>query len=377
MKILHLNAYYIDNHLYSQLYTTLDADLEQRVYIPIKTDRKPENMVELSQGELIFDKVIKPNHKYNYFRKIKEVTNALTQKKVHQNIDFIHAHNLFTDGVVAHSLKKRFGLKYIVAVRTTDIALQYKYMYHRRFKAKKVLENAEQIIFISPTYRDKLFQMMSGAFISRISPKVKIMPNGINDHWLENLQKPSGKLLDKKVNLLYVGQIMQRKNVLPLIQALQKLNETTDKEYHLTVVGGENQYEKEFYSTFLNTIKPYDWVDYKGKIKDKEKLLQEYRQADIFAMPAKGELFGLVYIEALSQGKPVLYAKGEGIDGFLEGKNVGVSVNPDHLDEISDGITQIVNKYETYKDFTQVVKPFNWNSIADLYKTMYQPNEQD
>ncbi|WP_420399345.1 glycosyltransferase family 4 protein [Flagellimonas sp.] len=377
MKILHLNAYYIDNHLYSQLYSTLDAELEQRVYIPIKTDRKPENEVDLNQGELIFEKVIKPNHKYNYFRKIKEITNALIQKKAHQDVDFIHAHNLFTDGVVAYNLKKKFGLKYIVAVRTTDIALQYKYMYHRRFKAKKVLEEAEQVIFISPTYRDKLFQMMSDAFISKISPKVKIMPNGINDFWLENLQNPSGKSLDKRVNLLYVGQIMQRKNVLPLIQALEKLNETTDKEYHLTVVGGENQYEKEFYNSFLNEIKPYDWVDYKGKIKDKEKLLQAYRHADIFAMPAKGELFGLVYIEALSQGKPVLYASGEGIDGFLEGKGVGVSVNPDNLEEICNGITQMVNNYKTYRDFSQIVKPFNWNSIANLYKTMYQHNEQD
>lgn len=375
MKILHINAYYIDNHLYSQLYTTLDSDVEQMVYIPIKKDREAENMVDLNQGELIFEKVIKSIYKYNYFRKIREITKALIQKKAHHNIDFVHAHNLFTDGVIAYNLKKKFGLKYIVAVRTTDIGLQYKFMYHRRFKVKQVLEKAEQIIFISPTYRDKLFKMMSPSFISKISSKVRIVPNGINDYWLENQHKPKKGSLGKRVNLLYVGQIMKRKNVIPLIEAINLLNQEKKKDYFLTIVGGANTYEKDFFNTFLDYIKPFDWIEYKGKIKEKEKLLQQYRQCDIFAMPARGELFGLVYIEALSQGKPVLYAKGEGINGFLEGKSVGKSVDPNSLQDICKGISSVVDDYESYNDFKQVIRPFNWNKIANLYKTMYHYNE--
>lgn len=375
MKILHINAYYIDNHLYSHLYTTLDSDIEQRVYIPIKKDREPENKVDLNQGELIFEKVIKPSHKYNYFGKIREITKALIRKKAHQDIQFVHAHNLFTDGVIAYNLKKKFGLKYIVAIRTTDIGLQYKYMYHRRFKVKRVMEEAEQIIFISPSYRDKLFQMMPQSFITKIKTKVKIVPNGINDFWLENQHKPKKRSLGKRVNLLYVGQIMKRKNVISLIEAIHLLNQEKKKDYFLTIIGGANKYEKDFFNTFLDAIKPLDWVDYKGKIKEKEKLLQEYRLCDIFAMPARGELFGLVYIEALSQGKPVLYAKGEGINGFLEGKFVGKSVNPNSLQDICNGISRVVDDYETYDDFTQVVRPFNWNKIANLYKKMYDYNE--
>lgn len=375
MKILHINAYYIDNHLYSHLYITLDLDIEQRVYIPIKQDRKEENKVNLNQGELVFEKVIKPNHKYNYFRKIREITEALIQKNAHNGVQFVHAHNLFTDGVIAYNLKKKFGLKYIVAIRTTDIALQYKYMYHRRFKVKRVIMEAEQIIFISPTYRDKLFGMMPRTFVSKISSKVKIVPNGINDFWLENQNEPKRRPLENRVNLLYVGQIMERKNVLLLIQAIDLLNQSRKEDFFLTIIGGANNYEKEYYNTFLSVIKQYDWVDYKGKIKEKEKLLQEYRRCDIFAMPAKKELFGLVYIESLSQGKPVLYAKGEGINGFLEGKSVGQSADPNSLEDIRDGIVRIVEDYETYDDFAPVVKPFNWNRIANLYKTMYQHNE--
>lgn len=248
-------------------------------------------------------------------------------------------------------------------------------MYHRRFKVKRVLQEAEQIIFISPTYRDKLFQMMPRSFISQITTKVRIVPNGINDFWHANQNKAKRRSLENRVNLLYVGQIMKRKNILLLIQAVDLLNQRKKKNYFLTIIGGENNYEKDFYKTFLETIKPYDWIDYKGKIKEKEKLLQEYRRCDIFAMPAKGELFGLVFIEALSQGRPVLYAKWEGINGFFEGKSVGISVDPNSLEDICDGISGIVDDYKTYDDFTQVVRPFNWNRIANLYKTMYKYNE--
>ncbi|PIB23018.1 hypothetical protein BFP75_10980 [Maribacter sp. 4G9] len=378
MNLLHINAYYIDNHLYSQLYKTLDSELQQKVYIPIKKDRVAENVVELKQGELIFEQVIKPVHKYNYFKKIKEITSSLIEKNVHENIDFIHAHNLFTDGVIAYNLKKKFGIKYIVAIRTTDIELQYKYMYHRRARVKKVLEDAEQIIFISPNYRDKFLTMLSESFIARIKNKIKIVPNGIDDFWLNNQKKPTAKSLEKKVHLLYVGQIMQRKNVFPLMEAINLLNTKKGEEkYDLTIIGGANTYEKEFYNSFLSTIKQFNWVKYKGVIKDKKMLLQEYRNCDIFAMPAKGELFGLVYIEALSQGKPVIYAKGEGINGFLEGKQVGKSVDPDDLEDICDGIIYLKENYISFNDFSEVVEPFNWNRIANLYKSMYQKDEQD
>ena len=375
MKILHIKSYYIDNHLYSQFYTILDPDLEQRIYVPIKKDREPENIVPLNHGELIFEKIIEPRHKYDYFGKIRRITKDLIQKEAHKNIGFVHAHNLFTDGAIAYNLKKKFGIKYIVAVRVTDIGLQYKYMYHRRFKAQRVLQEAEQIIFISPTSRDKLFRMMKKSFVSKISPKVRVVPNGVNDFWLDNQQSPTGKSLGNRVNLLYVGQIMKNKNIIPLIQAIQLLNQQKGREYFLTIIGGENTYEKDFFNAFLQEIKPLDWVDYKGKIMDKEKLLQEYRQSDIFAMPSRVELFGLVYIEALSQGKPVLYTKGEGISGFLEGKSIGKSVDPDNLVEIRNAITTIIDNYHTYNNFSEIVAPFNWKSITNIYKQIYLSNE--
>lgn len=375
MKILHLNSYYIDNHLYAQLYTVLDADLEQRVYVPIKTDRKPENVVSLKQTELIFEKIITPNHKYDYFGKIRKILKDIRSKDLAKDIDFIHAHNLFTDGALAYKLKKKFNINYIVAVRTTDIGLQYRLMWHRRPLIHRVLKNADRVVFISNTYRDKLFAMMPKSLVAQIAHKVQVIPNGIDALWLDQLQKPTGKHLGKTVKLLYVGQIVKRKNLVLLLDAVQHLNASGEHQYTLTVIGPEHQSEPDYFKAFLERIQSLPWVDYKGKVPAGELLLQAYRACDIFVMPSKHELFGLVYIEALSQGKPVLYAKGEGIDGFLRDYHAGKAVDPDSSEDIATGIQAIVKAYATYTDFDDVVLPFNWNSIASVYKKLYGRHE--
>jgi len=375
MKVLHLNAYYIDNHLYSQLYSILDHDVEQKVYVPIKLDRKPENVINLKRTRLIFEKIIKPIHKFNYFDKIKRITKSVVSKKIPDDIDFIHAHNLFTDGAVAYGLKKKFGINYIVAIRGTDINLQYKYMWHRRFSIHRVLKQAEKIVFISVANKDKLFEMMPKNLVAKISRKVHVIPNGINDVWLNNMKKPVARSLGKTVRLLFVGQIKRQKNILLLIEAVKLLNETYDLDFILTIVGPEHINEPDFFASFLSLIKPLAWVDYKGKIKADKQLIEAYRSCDIFVMPSKNELFGLVYIEALSQGKPVLYSKGEGIDSYLKDYPAGQAVDPDNQFDIAEGIIEIVKNYKSYTDFDDVVLPFNWNDIASTYKQFYLNDE--
>ncbi|MFC4220514.1 glycosyltransferase family 4 protein [Flagellimonas marina] len=370
MKVLHLNSYYIDNHLYSQLYGFFESHLSQRVYIPIKQDRKPENVVSFDRTELVFQKIIKPFHKYNYFGKIKAITKDAIDKSVQKDIDFVHAHNLFTDGALAYNLKKKFGLRYIVAVRATDIGLQYKLMYHRRPFIKRVLSEANQIVFISPTNRDKMLSMMPESFINKIKDKIRVIPNGVNEIWLNNIHKPKGKL-GETINLIYVGQIMKRKNLFPLIDAVELIRNKSGKEFNLTIVGGPNVYEEEYFKAFSEKIAALKWVRYLGKIKDKQKLQETYGASDIFVMPSKSELFGLVYIEALSQGLPVIYSKNEGINGYLEDKDVGFAVNPDNIEEIATGIENIVGNYANYKNFEPIVAPFNWSEIVNQYLSMY------
>src|SRR5204863_1392426 len=67
-------------------------------------------------------------------------------------------------------------------------------------------------------------------------------------------------------------------------------------------------------------------------------LRSHYNLCDVFAMPSKGEGFGIVFLEALGCGKPVIAGNKDGsVDAVLNGK-LGVLVDPENLDELSEAL---------------------------------------
>jgi L-malate glycosyltransferase len=89
-------------------------------------------------------------------------------------------------------------------------------------------------------------------------------------------------------------------------------------------------------------------------------------------MPSFNETFGLVYIEAMSQGLPVIYSKGQGIDGYFNEGKVGFSVNPGNISDIATRIENILENYdEMNKNAITAVKEFKWSKIADKYIDIY------
>ena len=90
-------------------------------------------------------------------------------------------------------------------------------------------------------------------------------------------------------------------------------------------------------------------------------------------MPSIHETFGLVYVEALSQGLSVLYTKNEGIDGIFDEK-VGESVHPTHLQEIIDALRLLLSQPNNYEALaTNKFDLFSWRHIATKYQEIYSP----
>lgn len=80
-----------------------------------------------------------------------------------------------------------------------------------------------------------------------------------------------------------------------------------------------------------------------GFVSDNE-LADHYRLADVFAMPSMGEGFGIVFLEAMACGIPVLGGNQDGsVDALLNGK-LGLLVNPNDVEEIAKGLIDILQK---------------------------------
>src|SRR5690606_2930407 len=90
-----------------------------------------------------------------------------------------------------------------------------------------------------------------------------------------------------------------------------------EKRVHLHLIGGGGNVNTEV----LKQVDLYkEIMTYHGKIFDLFKLKEHFSEADVFVMPSRNETFGLVYVEAMLQGLPILYTSNEGIDGFYKEK---------------------------------------------------------
>ena len=91
-------------------------------------------------------------------------------------------------------------------------------------------------------------------------------------------------------------------------------------------------------------------------------------------MPSAPESFGLVYVEALSQGLPIIYTKGEGFDGYYEEGEVGWAVDPRNPAEIANRVEKILCDYEGFADRIEHLNlehDFSWPLVARKYMKLY------
>jgi glycosyltransferase involved in cell wall biosynthesis len=367
--VLHIANDFSGSKVYKNLFTELDKlNINQIIYNPIQKKLPIGfNSFEIKNkaSVIIYSPVLSLYSRLNYKAKIKRIVEDIESKKIIDHVSVIHAHTWYSDGGVAYELYKKHATPYIIAVRNTDLNLFFKYMLHLRNYGLNILKNASEIIFISPIYKERFLknETIQGC-LEDFKDKCHVIPNGIDAFWIENIQNRK-MTFNNPVELLYVGNFTLNKNVIRLIKAVEILN-SNEVKCNLKIIGSKG---KE-HNKVLKRIKTKDYLTYLGEIRDKNELKKIFRNSDIFTMPSKSETFGLVYVEAISQGLPILFAKNEGIDGCYE--SIGEAVIPLEIKDISSGITKIINNFKEYEfDPKDIVQNHNWIYIAERYNKLY------
>jgi len=372
VKVLQLCADYPYTKLYRELAQSLDViNIEQLIYVPLRKDKEFSESIgdKLRNTNFIYSKVFNNIDRLFYNRKINKILSDVENKIDFEKIDLVHAHFLFSMGGIALKLKREKNIDYIVSVRNTDVNVFLKYMFHVRKIGINIMKEAKKIIFISPMYKEFVIdRYIPHQLRNYIDQKSVIIPNGVNPFWLQNKYVRPEYKNNKKVSLIYVGEFTKNKNIDVSIKAVRKLKKL-GYNANFIIVGGRGDYE---YKIKKLAKKNQDIVEIYDRIEEKEKLLNIYRKADIFVMPSHYETFGLVYIEAMSQGLPIIYTKGQGIDGYFEDGKVGYSVTPKDINEIVEKIEIIICNYNKIsKNCYNLVEKFSWNKIAKMYNNIY------
>ena len=156
---------------------------------------------------------------------------------------------------------------------------------------KQILKMAEKVIVFSENVKRQIK-------IGRLCPidKVTVCYPGVADKFL--MEPLKDNFNSKKTEFIFVGRLVAEKNLMMLIDAFAQLH---DDQKHLTLVGDGDQ--RPILEKRVRELSIQDKVYFSGATNSPEKY---YRKASFFVIPSKYESFGLVIIEALSMGLPVI-----------------------------------------------------------------------
>lgn len=173
--------------------------------------------------------------------------------------------------------------------------------------SKKEIEKSNFFFVPSKVVNDSLL------YVGVNPNKIKIIPYGVD---ISKFNYHSKSIVKKPLKLLFVGSINYRKGIHHLLKVVSEFNPS---EVTVNLAGEVNKsgvlYSK--YSSFSN-------INFLGFV-TRDKLEKIYQEADVFVFPTLGEGFGLVVLEAMSCGLPVIISNlaggndaiTEGEDGFI------------------------------------------------------------
>lgn len=339
------------------------------MYVPTKIGGAcpRKNDYEAPNVQVIYSGDFRQLDRVMYHRKRRLILSGINRKVPLENTQLVHAHFLFSAGGVALELKRTRGIPYVVAVRNTDVNVFFKYAFHLRAFGFEILREASAIVFLSPAYRNEFFRRYPSE--QSLRSKSLVLPNGIDDFWHENrYTRPPFDGEKTEINFTYVGAFTRNKNVVTTLKVIMELKRR-GYQPHITLVGdGPDAPRIHRVVAAMGpaaTIIP--WTE------SRQQLLDVYRRSDMFLMPSFTETFGLVYAEAMSQGLPVVYSRGQGIDGYFPDGTVGYACNPHDVGDIADKIEAIIRNYDHVSGMcTECTDMFSWSRIASQYESLYQ-----
>lgn len=363
MNVLHLSSDFLYTPLYLELLGRIERDgISNIMYSPVA--------YHTAHGELPANIIISECfHKHDsifYGRKQEKILKDVLGRFSMTQFGLLHAHFLFSNGLTAMRIKERYNIPYVVAVRNTDLNVFFKRMIHLRKTGLHILKEARQVVFLSAAYREQLLQdHVPRNLYSEILDKSAIIPNGIDAFWLANQNHPKKPADRRRIRIIAAGTIEKNKNHLTTIEACRLLQKKSfDVEF---VIVGQSLDD-----TLLARLIQEPFVRYVHHL-PKEELIKLYRESDVFAMPSIQETFGLVYAEAISQGLPLIYTRGQGFDRQFDNGEVGYSVDCFDYAEIAEKILIIFSNYSAMSERCIAgAGRYDWNKIAQIYLQMYQ-----
>jgi D-inositol-3-phosphate glycosyltransferase len=308
-----------------------------------------------------------------------------------RSYDLIYSH-YWLSGLVGEEIRSNFNIPLIHIFHTLAFSKQRAAKenfeeHQNRLGAEEHLAHvSEAIISSSEHEKQSLFKEYG---IS--SSKIRVIYPGVNKKLFyplnqEDVRQEVGFREDDKI-VLYVGRVESVKGLFFLIEALESLRKEApflSSQLKLIVVGGGTKSSDHPKNEEINRIqKAIAEKDLRNEVfflgsKKQNQLKKYYSAADVLVMPSLYESFGLVVVEALACGTPVIASRiGEMMNIIKEGKN-GFYFNPNDPSSLSFGLSYFFSikssLWKAEKIRQDITNRFLWETTAketyDVFKAI-------
>jgi len=208
-------------------------------------------------------------------------------------------------------------------------------------------------------------------FISRYFPgEYKIVPNGVEPGRYQRAV-PIARYRDGVPNILFVGRMEPRKGLIHLLRAFRKLQRDGVRARLLLVGTGPGEREARRYVL----TRQLDDVEFLGRVSEAQKA-QLFKTADIYVSPATGrESFGIVLLEAMSAGAPIICSDIHGYRGVVRRERDGILVEPGNADALAASIRRLIDDPALRPQLSRAgeerAQLFTWERVGQAVEEYY------
>ena len=310
--------------------------------------------------------------------------------------DIIHSH-YWMSGVAAESLSEAWGgtpilhmfhtlgeMKNRVARSEAEREGQY-----RINGEKQVLRRADRVVVAT------LAELTQLRFLYKANDrKLVVIPPGVDVCHFYPIPADEAKMYvglkpeDRMV--LFVGRIEPLKGVDTLIQAMSCLQWKEERPVHLAIIGGDPGASPEEMSAEMARLQKLcddlavgQTVVFLGK-RDQDKLPYYYSAAELVVMPSHYESFGMVALEAMACGTPVIASEVGGLAYLVRDGETGFTIPDQEPETLCEKISWLLNDHHLHETMSrravEYAQDYAWEKIAkqivDVYKSLLEEKEK-
>lgn len=271
--------------------------------------------------------------------------------------DLVHVHCGLYGGAAVVLIKEKYNIPYVITEHSSNVLNGTMDKYHREL-LEKAYNNADYLISVGKKLKEKMKVYTKN--------KIEVIPNIVNTEKFT----PRNKAKNGKFRFLSVSFLNPNKNVDLTIRAFSKAFKNKDN-IELYIAGdGSERLKLEALAKDLGVESK---VKFLGKV-NREDLPGFLHEGNAFVLPSKYETFGVVYIEALACGLPIIATKCGGPEDFYK-EDFGYMIDTGDEEALCQAMIKMIENKDKYDSISMskcVKNRFSKEVIVKKIEEVYE-----